>query len=103
MKQATLTNLAFHGFKHGRASASGGKWRALFTHVASPRNHGNVHLVEIWHFNTHKVNITRTGTVTPVNPGWGSTTDRCGIRKITAVYNGHDRSVGYRELFEDAA
>ncbi len=103
MKRSNLTNLAFHGFKHGRASASGGEWRALFTHVSSPRNHTNQHLVEIWHHDTHMINITRGGIVTPVNPGHGSTSDRCGIRRITAGYNGPDGSVDYRELFEVTA
>ena len=51
----------------------------------------------------YMINITRGGIVTPVNPGHGSTGDRCGIRRITAGYNGHEGSVGYRELFEVAS
>ncbi len=101
MKRTNLANLAFHGFKHGRASASNGKWEALFTHVSSPRNLGSHNLVEIWHRGTHMINITRPGIVTPVEPGYGSTSDRCGIRRITAGYNGPDGSVGSRELFEE--
>jgi len=92
MKQSNLTNLVVDAIRHGDASASGRKWQASYTDGT----------VAVWHFSTHMINVARDGTVTPVNPGWGSTTDRCGIRKITAGYNGHHASVGYRELFEEA-
>ena len=93
MKQSNLANLVVDAVRHGSASASGQKWRA---HYADG-------VTEVWHFNTRLIDVARDGTVTPVNPGWGSTTDRCGIRRITAGYNGPNGSVGYRELFEDAA
>ena len=93
MKQSNLTNLVVDAIRHGDASASGRNWQASYTDGT----------VSVYHFSTHMINIARDGTVTPVNPGWGSTTDRCGIRKITAGYNGPDGSVGYRELFEEAA
>jgi len=92
MKQSNLTNLVVDAIRHGDASASGRNWQASYTDGT----------VAVWHFSTHMINVARDGTVTPVNPGWGSTTDRCGIRKITAGYNGHHASVGYRELFEEA-
>ena len=99
MKQSNLTNLVIDACRHGGASASGRKWQA----VVCLGGRGERPYVAIWHFNTHMIDVTRGGIVTPVNPGWGSTTDRCGIRKITAGYNGHEGSVGYRELFEAAA
>ena len=92
MKQSNLANLVVDAIRHGDASASGRNWQASYTDGT----------VAVWHFSTHMINVARDGTVTPVNPGWGSTTDRCGIRKITAGYNGHHASVGYRELFEEA-
>ena len=95
MKQSNLTNLVVDAIRHGDASASGRKWQAHYDVFNGT--------VSVYHFSTHMINVARDGTVTPVNPGWGSTTDRCGIRKITAGYNGHEGSVGYRELFEDAA
>ena len=93
MKRSNLTNLVIYAVRHGDASASCRNWQASY----------NDGIVSVWHHATHMIDVTRDGTVTPVNPGWGSTTDRCGIRKITAGYNGPNGSVGYRELFEEAA
>ena len=93
MKQSNLTNLVADAWRYGSSSASNGKWRASINTCA----------VKVWHHGTHMLNITRDGTITPINPGHGSTSDRCGIRKITAGYNGPNGSVGYRELFEEAS
>ena len=93
MKQSNLANLVVDAYRYDESSASGRNWRASYTDGT----------VSVWHFSTHMIDVARDGTVTPVNPGWGSTTDRCGIRKITAGYNGHEGSVGYRELFEEAS
>lgn len=73
--------------KHGTATAS--SWRAV--------SDGDT--VSVWHYSAHLVDVvvvSESGGVScynviPVNPGYGSTTDRCGIRKITGW--------GYRELF----
>ena len=92
-KRSNLTNLVVDAVRHGDASASGRKWQASY----------NDGIVSVWHYATHMIDVTRGGIVTPVNPGHGSTTDRCGIRRITAGYNGHEGSVGYRELFEEAS
>ena len=93
MKRSNLTNLVVDAVRHGEASASSRHWQASYTDG----------IVSVWHYATHMIDVTRGGIVTPVNPGWGSTTDRCGIRRITAGYNGHQGSVGYRELFEEAS
>jgi hypothetical protein len=93
MKRSNLTNLVVDAIRHGDASASGRNWQAHYTDGT----------VAVYHFSTHMIDVARDGTVTPVNPGWGSTTDRCGIRRITAGYNGPNGSVGYRELFEEVA
>ena len=92
MKRSNLTNLVVDAVRHGDASASGRKWQASY----------NDGIVSVWHHATHMINVTRGGIVTAVNPGHGSTSDRCGIRRITAGYNGQDGSLGYRELFEVA-
>ena len=92
MKRSNLTNLVIDAVRHGDASASGRKWQASY----------NDGIVSVWHHATHMINVTRGGIVTAVNPGHGSTSDRCGIRRITAGYNGQDGSLGYRELFEVA-
>jgi len=103
MKQSNLSNLVAHAFMHGEASASAKKWRAVCRWPSDDPEGLGRQVVEVWHFRTHLISLTRTGEVTAVNPGWGSSTDRSGVRKITAGYNGPDGSVGYRELFEDAA
>ena len=99
MKQSNLTNLVVDAVRYGDASASHRNWQAVY--FAGERISDGI--VSVWHFSAHMIDVARDGTVTPVNPGWGSTTDRCGIRKITAGYNGHEGSVGYRELFEEAS
>ena len=92
MKRSNLTNLVVDAVRHGDASASGRNWQASY----------NDSIVSVWHHATHMIDVTRGGVVTPVNSGHGSTSDRCGIRRITAGYNG-DGGVGYRELFEVAS
>jgi hypothetical protein len=103
MKQSNLTTLVAHAFMYGESSASGRKWRAVRRWPSDDPEGRGRELVEVWHHATHMIDVTRDGTVTPVNPGHGSTSDRCGIRKITAGYNGPNGSVGYRELFEEAS
>ena len=103
MKQSNLANLVVDAYRYDESSASGRNWRAIKRWSGLRPRSVDSQIVGVWHFSTHMIDVARDGTVTPVNPGWGSTTDRCGIRKITAGYNGPDGSVGDRELFEDAA
>jgi hypothetical protein len=42
------------------------------------------------------------GTIVPVNPGVGSTSDRCGVRRITSGPQGGEFSIGYAELYKVA-
>ena len=101
MKRSNLTSLVAHSWIYGEATASNGNWRGVLTVLVDPEGRGR-EIVEVWHRGTHMLSLTRDGAVTAVNRGYGSTSDRCGIRRITAGYNGHEGSVGYRELFEVA-
>lgn len=90
MFRSNLSNLVRDAFLHGEASASDRRWQAF--------NFGGV--VGVWHYSTHMFNVTRDGQVIPVNTGWGSMTDRAGVRRIT---DGWGCSVGYRELYGEAS
>lgn len=90
MYRSNLKNLVRDAFVHGEASASDGRWYAWHFGGA----------VGVWHYRTHMFNVTRDGQVIPVNPGWGSMTDRAGVRRIT---DGWGCSVGYRELYGEAS
>ena len=102
--RSNLTNLVRDAIRHGEATASSGKWRAY----RSPCERGKsnpygwardpYYAVEVWHHNTAMFRVYQDGAVAPLDTGWGSTTDRCGVRKITSGYNG-DGGTGYRELF----
>ena len=86
MKQSNFKNLISDAHRHMEAAASSGRWQAFFTGPG----------VDVYHFRTHMFTFLNDGTVGPVNPGWGSTTDRCGVRRIT---EGAGVSTGYRELY----
>ena len=103
MKRSNLTNLVADGFQHGEATASNGRWRAVLRWPSDDPERRGRQVVEVWHRGTYMLYLARDGAVTPINSGYGSTRDRCGIRRITAGYNGHQGSVGYRELFEEAS
>ena len=103
MKRSNLTNLVVDAFRHGDASASGRNWQAIKRWSGLKPRSVDSQIVGVWHHSTHMIDVARDGTVTPINSGHGSTSDRCGIRRITAGYNGHQGSVGYRELFEVAS
>jgi len=114
MFRSNLSNLVADAFRHGEASASDRKWQAFhFVGAGFPvrvSRHYNVNpekkalfpwgAVGVWHYSTHMFNVTRDGQVIPVNPGWGSMTDRAGVRRIT---DGWGCSVGYRELYGEAS
>jgi len=69
----------------GRAVAS--SWQAL--------RDDDTDSVGVWHYGTLMVLVHADNTVTPVSHGWGSMTDKCGIRKILRKVNGQ----GYRDIF----
>ena len=86
MFQSNLSNLISDAHGHMESQASAHRWRAYFDGWG----------VNVWHHNTHMFTFLNNGTVVPVNPGHGSTTDRCGVRRIT---DGAGVSTGYRELY----
>ena len=84
--RSNLSNLISDAHRHMESQASAGKWRAYFTGRG----------VDVWHHATHLFTFLNDGTVVPINAGYGSTTDRCGVRRIT---QGAGASIGYRELY----
>lgn len=51
--------------------------------------------VAVCHYSTYLVTVHPDNTVTGESRGWGSTTDKCGIRKILRNINGQ----GYADIF----
>ena len=91
MFRSNLSNLLSDAHGHMAASASGGKWRAIFTGYG----------VDVYHYETHMFTFLNDGTIVPVNRGRGSQSDRAGVRKITKGC-GAGFSIGYRELYKVA-
>ena len=100
--RSNLANLVDDAFYAGSATASDGKWLAVsFRAMGKPGlgvavSHHGCHMFDVWisnvgHYHAH--------WVAPVNPGYGSRSDRCGVRRIT---EGAGVSTGYRELFDGA-
>jgi len=94
MKQSNLTNLVADAWRYGSSSASNGKWRASINTCA----------VKVWHHGTHMFDcrmglsgMPASAGVTPVGPGYGSTSDRCGVRRITE--GAYVEGIGYKELY----
>ena len=101
--QSTLKNLINDAYKagvFGHASASAGRWQA---DMYTPAAYGSdVRVIGVWHHGTELIRVVMdengvASKVIPIDSGWGSTTDRCGVRKIT---DGAGISTGYRELFD---
>ena len=104
VKQSNLRNLARDAWREGvgsYASASNGRWQA---EMHTPAAYGSdTRVVGVYHHGTELIRVVFDGDgvatkVIPIDSGWGSTTDRCGVRRIT---EGAGVSVGYRELFEN--
>ena len=92
MFRSNLSNLIPDAISYFEASASDGKWRAYFTGYG----------VDVYHYETHMFTFLNDGTTVPVNPGVGSTSDRCGVRRITSGPQGGEFSIGYAELYKVA-
>ena len=102
MKRSNFKNLISDAYREGcggYAAASDGKWQA---EMHTPAAYGSdARVIGVYHFGTELIRIVVDGhgaalRVIPIDSGWGSMTDRCGVRKITA---GAGISTGYRELF----
>ena len=72
--------------KRGRALASGGRWKAVRYHDG----------IRVYHHTTEMILITPENDIIAINEGWGSMTDKKGVREIA-------RGVGiitsYNEIF----
>lgn len=51
--------------------------------------------VVVFHYQTHMVTVLPDNTVVPVSAGWGSMSDKCGVREVLADVSGES----YREVF----
>jgi|TARA_B100001964_G_scaffold2811_1_gene3186 hypothetical protein len=71
------------------SSASDGKWLAECTGYG----------IDVYHYETHMFTFLNDGSIVPVDPGHGSTSDRCGVRKITSG-PGRQYGIGYTELYK---
>ena len=99
--QSTLKNLINDAYRAGwrsYASASAGRWQA---EAYSREAFSDDTVIGVWHHGTELIRVVMdkngvASKVIPIDSGWGSTTDRCGVRKIT---DGAGISTGYRELF----
>ena len=103
MKNSNFENLVWDAFMDGEAKASAGRWTARRDGESVIVTHYSTDMIEVmfdyvlvesstwgWH------NVTKPVLVVPIDQGYGSSSDRSGIRKITS---GAGISTGYRELF----
>jgi hypothetical protein len=92
MTRANQSTLIATAQRKGEATAS--SWRAYYR----PRTGRLPAYVEVWHYAHPMFRVeTVQRTVEPVSRGYGSMTDKCGVRKILAGYGIH---MGYNELYE---
>jgi hypothetical protein len=104
MKSSNLSNLLQDAVNHRQASASNGKWVAVLVQGDPVFDLGMV--VEVFHHGTHMfdasmgcIGQSAHVAVTPVDPGHGSTSDRCGVRRITE--GAYVDGIGYKELYDE--
>ena len=101
MKATNLANLVDDAVRHGEASASSGRWRAYKTLTYRDSIYmSDRYAVEVWHHNTAMMRVYPGDRVIPRDPGYGSTSDRCGVRRIT---EGAGCGIGYRELYGEGS
>ena len=106
MKVSTLADLVSDAIRCGEASASSGRWRAYRDPCVRGKSNPYAwardpyYAVEVWHHNTAMMRVYGDGQVVPLDPGRGSTSDRCGVRRIT---EGFGCGIGYRELYGEGS
>jgi hypothetical protein len=83
-----LTNLvAIARAKGGPSTTTASSWRAVCYE-------GQL-LVDIYHYGTLMLCVHDDETVTPISRGWGSMSDKKGVRKILTNVNG----LGYADIY----
>ena len=95
MKQSNLANLVDDAFYHGDAQASGYRWTAKRHPMSVVITHHSTPMFKVWFSNVGGINAH---SVEAINRGYGSTSDRCGVRRIT---EGAGVGIGYKELYEE--
>ena len=103
MRNSNFANLVWDAFIDGEAKASAGRWTARRDGESVIVTHYSTDMIRVmfaqvlvesqvwgWH------NVTKPVFVEGIDEGYGSSSDRSGIRKITS---GAGISKGYRELF----
>ena len=80
MKSTTLSNLIARAVTN-RGESVASTWRA----------YDNGEFVTVTHYSTDMVEVYRDGSIVPLSAGWGSMSDKKGIRTITGR--------GYWEIF----
>ena len=88
--RATLENLVAVAETYGESEASAGRWWATRSYDEFT---GDM-TITVGHFSTVMLNIT-DGVVVPLSKGWGSMTDKQGIRKILR----HINRLGYADIY----
>ena len=93
MKQSNLANLVDDAFYHGKAQASGYRWKAERQTMSVLVTHHSTPMFKVWMCDT-----SCKHNVQPIDRGYGSTSDRCGVRRIT---EGAGVGIGYKELYDE--
>jgi|10_taG_2_1085330.scaffolds.fasta_scaffold95565_1 hypothetical protein len=103
MRNTNFENLVWNAFIDGEAKASAGRWTARRDGWSVIVTHYSTDMIRVvfddvpvktsaWGWQ----NVTQPVFVEGIDEGYGSSSDRTGIRKITS---GAGVSTGYRELF----
>tara|TARA_B100001123_G_C15232961_1_gene995918 strand:+ start:475 stop:765 length:291 start_codon:yes stop_codon:yes gene_type:complete len=95
MKQSNLANLVDDAFYHGDAQASGYRWTAKRHPMSVIITHHSTPMFKVWFSNVGGINAH---SVEAIDRGYGSMSDRCGVRRIT---EGAGVGIGYKELYDE--
>lgn len=91
--RTSLEKLVETAESYGKATASDGRWWAERSY-----NWDGDTIVTVGHHSTVMLRVyTVQGEVCPVSMGYGSMTDKCGIRKVLRNVTGQ----GYAEVYAD--
>lgn len=94
MKQSNLANLVDDAFYHGDAQASGYRWTAKRHPMSVVITHHSTPMFKVWF--SKELGGIYARSVEAIDRGYGSRSDRCGVRRIT---EGAGVGIGYKELY----
>ena len=95
MKQSNLANLVYDAWFEDDAQASGYRWTAKRHPMSVIITHHSTPMFKVWFSNAGHIRAT---SVEAMDRGYGSTSDRCGVRRIT---EGAGVGIGYKELYDE--